>query len=255
LLDAGTKTARLHKEIRYTTTRFEKAHMLLYYMTTAKWAEVILKEQRLKLSRFHEANDPFELNLIDSRDHGRRAIAKMIERYYTERTGMICFGATWDNPMMWAHYADKHSGICLGFEVEDQLVSTMNYTDQKIDVDLGPNLPKHGLSADLLHKILTTKSTAWASEQERRTLAQLTTPDPTNGLYYTDFGPQIQLHAVIIGHRCAWTAAKAVELVGEVTAPVRIWKVRPAFGRFAMVEQRQFRPVTVRPPKPSRKKP
>jgi hypothetical protein len=223
--------------------------MRLYYMTAAKWAEVILKERRLKLSRFHEANDPFELNLIDSRDQGRRTIAKMIEKHHTERTGMICFGATWDNPMMWAHYADKHSGICLAFDVDDTLVSIIDYTDKKIDVDLGPHLPKHGLSAELLRKILTTKSSAWAPEQERRTLADLTIPDPTSGLYYTDFGPQVQLRAVIIGHRCVWTTTKAVELLGEVAEPVRISKVRPAFGRFAMVEQHEVKPVTVRPPK------
>ena len=36
---------------------------------------------------------------------------------------------------LWAHYGDKHSGICLGFEVEDQLVSPINYTDEKIDVE------------------------------------------------------------------------------------------------------------------------
>ena len=39
---------------------------LHHYMTTAKWAEVVLRERRLKLSRFYEANDPFELNLIES---------------------------------------------------------------------------------------------------------------------------------------------------------------------------------------------
>ena len=41
--------------------------MRVYYMTSTKWAEVILKERRLKLSRFYESNDPFELKLIDSR--------------------------------------------------------------------------------------------------------------------------------------------------------------------------------------------
>jgi hypothetical protein len=229
--------------------------MRLYYMTAAKWAEVILKERRLKLSRFYEANDPFELNLIDSRDATRRAIVKMIEKHHNENTGMICFGATWDNPMMWAHYADKHSGVCLGFEVEDKFANVVDYTDEKIDVEFGPHLPNHGLSVELLNKVLATKSTAWASEQEWRTLAPLKVPDPNNGLYYTDFGPQVQLRAVIIGYRCTWTTTKAVELIGEVATPVRIWKARPAFGRFAMVEQQQVKPVTLRPPKLARKKP
>jgi hypothetical protein len=223
--------------------------MRLYYMTDAKWGEVILKERRLKLSRFYEANDPFELNLIDSRDPKRREIIKMIEDYHNKRTGMICFGAVWDNPMMWAHYADKHKGICLGFEIEDKLVSTVDYTDAKINVEFGSHLPNHGLSVELLNKVLTTKSTAWALEQERRVLAALQTPDPKNGLYFTNFGAQVELRAVIIGHRCPWTMAKVVGLLGRVAAPVRVWKARPAFGRFAMVEQHLVKSVTVRPPK------
>ena len=221
--------------------------MLLYYMTATKWAEVILKERRLKLSRFHEANDPFELKLIDSRDPSRRKIVRMIEKYHSERTGMICFGAVWDNPMMWAHYSEKHAGVCLGFEVEDKLVSTVDYTDVKIDVEFGTHLPNNGLSVDLLNKVLTTKSTAWESEKERRVLAPLKLPDPHNGLYYIDFGPQVQLRSVIIGYRCTWTTAKVVDLLGQVVAPVRVCKARPAFGRFAMVEQQRVKPVTVCP--------
>ncbi|MBK9624981.1 MAG: DUF2971 domain-containing protein [Rhodocyclaceae bacterium] len=227
--------------------------MRLYYMTSAKWAEVILKERRLKLSRFHEANDPFELNLIDSRDPSRRKIVKMIEKHHIERTGMICLGAVWDNPMIWAHYAEKHTGICLGLEVDDQLVSAVEYTNEKIDVEFGPHLPNHGLSRELLNKVLTTKSKVWESEQERRVLGELKTPDPKTGLYYTDFGSQVQLRSVIIGYRCTWTIAEVVSLLGQVVEPVRVWKVRPAFGRFAMVEQHGIKSVTIHPPKVSRK--
>ena len=223
--------------------------MRLYYMTDEKWAGVILKERRLKLSRFYEANDPFELNLIDSRDPKRREIVKMIEKYHNERTGMVCFGAAWDNPMMWAHYADKHRGVCLGFEVEDELVRTVDYTDTKIAVEFGEHLPDHGLSVELLTKVLSTKSTAWTQEKECRVLAPLKTPDPKNGLYFTDFGSQVELRAVIIGHRCSWTTAKVVGLLSQVAAPVRVWQARPAFGRFAMVEQHLVKPVTVRPSK------
>ena len=227
--------------------------MRLYYMTTAKWAEVILKERRLKLSRFYESNDPFELNLIDSRGSERRKIVKMIEKYHNEHTGMICFGAVWNNPMMWAHYADKHFGVCLAFDVEDKVVSTVEYTDKKIDVEFGAHLPNHGLSVELLNRILTTKSMAWVSEQERRVLAKLEVPNSKNGLYYIDFGSQVELREVVIGHRCVWTLAKVVSFLGQVVSPVRIWKVRPAFGRFEMVAQHLFTPATVRPPKGARK--
>lgn len=219
-------------------------------MTSAKWAEVILKERRLKLSRFHESNDPFELNLVDSSDATRREVVRMVESYHSRSTGMICFGKTWGSPVMWAHYAEKHSGVCLGFAIEPSVLSKVDYTDKKIDVELGVHLPRGGLSVDLLNKILLTKSTSWEYEQEWRVLSQLKTPDPSNGLYYTDFGQQVELRAVILGHRCTWTTDKVAKMIeGHVTAPVRIWKARPAFGRFAMVEQHEVPSVTVKPPK------
>jgi Protein of unknown function (DUF2971) len=219
-------------------------------MTSAKWAEVILKERRLKLSRFNESNDPFELNLIDSRDPRRRKVVRMVETYHSSNTGMICFARTWSNPVMWAHYAEKHRGVCLGFAIQPAVLSKVDYTDAKIDVELGVHLPGGGLSVELLNKVLLTKSTAWEYEQEWRVLAQLKTPDPSNGLYYTNFGHQVELRAVILGHRCTWTTAKVVKMIdGHVTAPVRIWKARPAFGRFAMVEQHEVPSVTVKPPK------
>jgi hypothetical protein len=221
--------------------------MRMYYMTSTEWAAVILKEHRLKLSRFYEANDPFELNLIDSRDRDTRKVVKLIESYHNNNTGMICCSTSWKSPAMWAHYADKHRGICLGMDVKDSLVSEVKYTDEKIRVEFGQHLPKHGLSAELLSRVLLTKATCWLYENEHRLLAALKTPDPKNGLYYTDFCPQVQLREVIIGHRCAWTIAHVEQLLGDVAAPVRICKARPAFGRFEMVEQGLMRPVTVRP--------
>lgn len=223
---------------------------LCYYMTSAKWAEIILRERRLKLSRFHESNDPFELNLIDSRDPKRREVVRMVENYHKMNTGMICFGKTWSNPVMWAHYAEKHSGVCLGFAIEPSVLSEVEYTDKKIDVELGVHLPRGGLSAELLNKVLLTKSTSWKYEAEWRVLSQLKTPDPSNGLYYTNFGRQVELRAVILGHRCTWTTDKVAKILeGHVPAPVRIWKARPAFGRFAMVEQNEVPSVAVKPTK------
>ena len=74
--------------------------MLLYYMTSAKWGEVILRERRLKLSRFYESNDPFELNVIDSRDRESRKIVQLIERYHNEKAGMICCSLNRTGPVM-----------------------------------------------------------------------------------------------------------------------------------------------------------
>jgi hypothetical protein len=223
--------------------------MRVYYMTSTKWAEVILKERRLKLARFGELNDPFELSLIDNRPRATRTVVGLVTGHFHNTIGVICFGAKWASPVMWAHYADKHFGIALGFDVSDHLLTKMQYTDTKISVPFGPHLPKHGLSEELLTKIRRTKATDWGYEREYRVEAALRIKDPVTGLYYVDFGPQVQLREVIIGHRCNWTATTVLPLLGAVTKPVRICKARPAFGNFEMVEQRKFRPVTVKPVK------
>jgi len=128
------------------------------------------------------------------------------------------------------------------------VLSQVTYTDEKIDVEIGVHLPNGGLSSELLNRVILTKSTAWSYEKEWRVLAHLQTPDPTNGLYYTDFGEQATLRAVIIGARCNWTTDKVARLIeDQATEPVRIWKARAAFGRFAMVEQREVPAVTIKP--------
>jgi hypothetical protein len=46
------------------------------------------------------------------------------------RIQVICFsGASeggWDNEMMWAHYADKHKGVCIEID-EDSLIKNIIY--------------------------------------------------------------------------------------------------------------------------------
>ncbi len=224
--------------------------MRLYYMTSAKVAEIILKERRLKLSRFSEANDPFELRVIDARDRDARKYIELIYNYFEKNVGFICFGATWESPIMWAHYAEKHTGVALGFDVApDNLVTEISYTDEKVQVPFGPNLPQHGLSKELLTQVQKTKSIDWKYEREYRVETILSARDPTTQLYYVDFGSQIQLREVIIGHRCDWTTTKARNLVGIVELPVRILKARPALGKFKMVEQQLVKSVLIKPRK------
>lgn len=221
--------------------------MRVYYMTSAKWGEVILKERRLKLARFGELNDPFELGLIDNRPRGTRDMVKLITDHFHKNIGVICFGASWSSPVMWAHYGGKHFGVALGFDVPDALLTEIQYTDKKIRVPFGSHLPMHGLSEALLNKIRMTKARDWSYEREYRVESELRTKDPSTGLYYVDFGPQLALREIIIGDRCGWTLATIRPILGDVMQPVRICKTRPAFGRFEMVEDRRATAITLKP--------
>ena len=37
------------------------------------------------------------------------------------QTSMLCFSEDWKEPVMWAHYGDKHRGICVGFNLDRKL--------------------------------------------------------------------------------------------------------------------------------------
>jgi hypothetical protein len=76
-----------------------------------------LYERRLKQSRIHELNDPFELAPYDLRDPATRHAFVAVRESLGRENGLICFSASWQDPVIWAHYADKHQGICLSFEI------------------------------------------------------------------------------------------------------------------------------------------
>jgi hypothetical protein len=66
--------------------------MRFYYMTSAKWGAVILKERRLELARFGELNDPFELSLLDNRPRDARQMGRLITDHFHKTIGIICLG-------------------------------------------------------------------------------------------------------------------------------------------------------------------
>jgi hypothetical protein len=139
----------------------------------------------------------------------------------------------------------------LGFDVLDELLTKIDYTDRKISVPFGPHLPRYGLSEEPLNKIRMTKATDWSYERELRVESALKNKDPTTGLHYVDFGPQVALREIIIGYRCTWTASAIRPMLGTMTQAVRICKARPGFGKFEMVEDRRIKAVTVKPKKPA----
>lgn len=51
----------------------------------------------------------------------------------------VCFNTDYSNPMMWSHYAEKHSGVCLIFEKESgakfNLSSTGKVAQQFFDIE------------------------------------------------------------------------------------------------------------------------
>lgn len=221
--------------------------MRLYYLTSEKWAKVILKEKRLKLSTFNELNDPFELLGAAMGERDSRWLLKKLREHWEESVGLICTSRTWHNPVMWAHYGDKHKGVCLGFDVPDELPREMKYEPERLRGLLDHSKPLMGLDEQTLQIILETKFKDWEYEREWRLFSKLEERDPDTGLYYINFTPNLVLKQVIVGHRCTWSVGAAAKAVGKVSTTVQVLKARPAFDSYEIVQQKRVKSISVKP--------
>src|SRR6267142_5073888 len=95
----------------------------LYHFTTAKFALDDLRNRRLKIAQFDDLNDPFELKSVNLCDpvHAQAFDGTEDSEGYkaamARRFGVLCFSEVKTDVLQWAHYAEYHRGICLGFDV------------------------------------------------------------------------------------------------------------------------------------------
>jgi hypothetical protein len=85
--------------------------MRLYKFLSAEFARQDLKERQIKISEFHDMNDPFELVGVHLSDP---ILHDLVIGICKGTLGALCFSGSWNNPMLWSLYADKHKGILSG---------------------------------------------------------------------------------------------------------------------------------------------
>ena len=113
----------------------KKAAMRVYHFINTQYGLQVLLERRLKIARAHELNDPFEFMGMDLSEDTLREAMESMKDYYDRALGILCFSERWDNPVQWAHYADGHKGLCLGFDIPDEALTEVNYVDERMSVD------------------------------------------------------------------------------------------------------------------------
>jgi hypothetical protein len=82
---------------------------------------------------------------------------------------VYCLGPDIGNLLMWAHYADNHRGICLEFDLRNDVLSGALRCEYLPEFPL-MRIYDSSEEANLL--ILLAKGNAWAYEQEYRLIAQ-----------------------------------------------------------------------------------
>jgi hypothetical protein len=176
--------------------------MRAYHFLSADYAIDDIRNRHIKISRIADLNDPFELLSVELSDRLARQAFLQTSQDVGSNRGVICFSKNWHNPVLWSHYADKHRGICLGFDIDETLVIHVQYDAKRLAHDLQGMLQAGTLDENFMIRVLKTKFKDWAYEDEVRVFARLEEQDPATQLYYKDFDKQLALREVIFGARC-----------------------------------------------------
>jgi hypothetical protein len=213
--------------------------MRLYYYTAKQWGMKSLWEKRLKIAEYADLNDPFELLPFQQADKDAQSLLKkVVDALQTERHGVLCFSESWQSTLMWAHYGDKHKGMCLGFEIEDNsFLTKIEYISELLPCPID-------FSKEMLETCLNVKYSGWEYEKEHRLRASL--EEMRDGIYYIQFNKDMQLREVIIGARSSLSVVDVAEAIGtQLDADVEIWTACPSHKTFSICKNRALPRTTI----------
>lgn len=149
-----------------------------------------------------------------------------IKRTVSE-SSVLCFNRTWDDPRMWAQYANSGTGYCLEFELDESWVSSEGYFPD--EVEYVADRPVVDLSVDFLEDgetalrqavgILLTKSNHWRDEREVRLVR------PGIGPSYFEY-PQNSLKRIFLGINISKrNRSRIVRAVKRRAVPVEVYQL------------------------------
>ena len=215
--------------------------MRVYHFLSAEFALSNIALQRMRVSRLADLNDPFELLAVDvgGRKDLRMTLAAWKKELH-ESKGLLCFSKDWRNPVLWSHYAAKHRGMALGFEIPDDTGKEIQYSTERIAAHIasdGSFKPDEAFVQTLLY----TKYSHWAYEEEVRVFVELDKKTVEGGLYFVPFSPRLKLCHVVLGPLCEIPIERVRTLVAKTCQSVHVDKGRLAFKWFKVVQDERFK--------------
>ena len=136
-------------------------HIEWYIMVTRKHGQNIPENEIQRRANVFRSNPEPLIGKM-------KEISLAIEAAIIEHYRLYCLSSKLDSELMWAHYSDKHRGICLEFDAGNELFS------QALKLSYGENYPSYDLTTETEDenlRPLITKSAAWNYEDEYRLIA------------------------------------------------------------------------------------
>lgn len=205
----------------------------VYHFTTKFFGLEDIEKRRLKVARITELNDPFEFLAPRAASENEMMASQTNLALINDIMGILCFNSDWNNPVHWSHYAAKHQGICLGFDVDISSCFEVIYREDRIDLAIPDKLDyisddKH----NVLFQIMLTKYVGWSYERERRMFQILKDRSPEGGNYFQSFRDILQLKEVTIGVKCDASGDDIRQRLGEMQPEVDVYKAKLSATKF-----------------------
>jgi hypothetical protein len=172
---------------------------ILYKYCSFETLMLILKGSSLYYSSSDQFNDPFELSTEIVKEFGDKffvenvlkisdsqilqnyndksykfhEITKNVWSELRKNIGICCFSKSPIITLMWSHYANKHMGVCIGFNFDafentDKIIQMpVKYVDVVQKFDYWDRFEK-GTDEIFVYNWLLTKSKVWEYEEEVR---------------------------------------------------------------------------------------
>lgn len=211
--------------------------MRVYHFLPANFALDDIEKRRIKISEIDQLNDPFELSCAYQKDRRIRIALHGYKKEMSARYGLLCFSKPWHNPVLWSHYAEKHRGICLGFEIDANRLEAIRYVTDRLTLPIP-------LDLEDAKQLLFVKYRGWKYEEEWRGWIRLDERDVATTFYFYPFDGIVQLREVIAGPICNVPKTKIDEALRGYADKIPVIKARLAFKTFRVVKNRKgFQPT------------
>lgn len=96
------------------------------------------------------------------------------DRKRNTKYGVACFAEFENNILMWSHYAKDHTGVCIGYEMDEDFLDESGMQHKLIKVQYDNQRPSFNPysenSFEMTEQIITTKFKVWQYENEYRVL-------------------------------------------------------------------------------------
>ena len=158
---------------------------MLYRILPAKYGINSLSSATLKLGNVLEFNDPYDSLISLTHPDPKVLQSKLDEGAAKQRAaqfgayGILCLTENPQSTCSWAHYAENHAGIALGFELdvsrEDLIKIKYQLSRPYLDITK-PLEPNSDETRSRVMTCLETKSPDWVYESERRLIVRATDP-------------------------------------------------------------------------------